>query len=173
VGEVAGGDIILSFRNLSTVVVVSRRTGEIVWRLGPETLSHQHHPHELANGNILLFDNGTTRRDVALNFSRVIEVDRAKKDIVWQYVDSPPQNFFSPYISGAQRLPNGNTLITEGNYGRLFEVTSRGEVVWEYVSPYFGPQQVTHDPSPAQRGEQNAVFRSFRYAPEEIAWLRS
>jgi hypothetical protein len=43
----------------------------------------------------------------------VIEVNRATKEVVWQYHDKPAQNFFSPYISGAQRLPNGNTLIIE------------------------------------------------------------
>ncbi len=170
VSETSDGDLILSFRNLSTVVIVDRKSGDIAWRLGPETLSHQHHPHEIANGNILIFDNGTTRRDIALSFSRVIEVDRVTRKVVWEYVDSPPQNFYSPYISGAQRLPNGNTLITEGNYGRLFEVTPSGEVVWEYVNPHFGLQQVTSDPSPAVRGEQNAVFRAFRYGPHEIPW---
>jgi hypothetical protein len=172
VGELADGNVIVSFRNLSTVVIVSRRTSEIVWKLGPEVLSHQHHPNEIANGNILIFDNGTARRDVALNFSRVIEVDRSTKRIVWQYIDTPPHNFYSPYISGAQRLPNGNTLITEGNYGRLFEVTPAGEIVWEYVNPHFGPQQITKDASPAVRGEQNSVFRSFRYGLDEIPWLR-
>lgn len=164
--------MILSFRNLSTVVVVDRATGDVVWKLGPETLSHQHYPHELPNGNILVFDNGTARRDVALNFSRVLEIERKTKRIVWEYVDSPPHNFFSPYISGAQRLPNGNTLITEGNYGRLFEVTPQREIVWEYVNPYFGRQQITSDPSPAVQGEQNAVFRAFRYGLDEIPWLR-
>lgn len=172
VGELADGNLILSFRNLSTVVIVERKTGNIIWRLGRETLSHQHYPHELANGNILIFDNGTYRENIALNFSRVIEVDRKTKQIVWQYTDTPPQNFFSPYISGAQRLQNGNTLITEGNYGRLFEVTPEKEVVWEYVNPYFGVQQLTSDPSLAVQGEQNSVFRSFRYAPEQIPWLK-
>ena len=44
--------------------------------------------------------------------------------------------FFSPFISIAQRLPNGNTMIDEGATGRVFEVTPRGEIVWEYRSPY-------------------------------------
>ena len=173
VGELADGNLILSFRNLSTVVIVDRKKGEIIWRLGRETLSHQHYPHELANGNILIFDNGTYRENAALNFSRVIEVDRETKQIVWQYSDNPPHNFFSPYISGAQRLPNGNTLITEGNYGRLFEVTPEREVVWEYVNPYFNTQQITKDESSAVQGEQNSVFRSFRYAPEQVSWLKA
>jgi len=172
VGELANGDFILSFRNLSTVVIVERKTGKIVWKIGPETLSHQHYPHELPNGNILVFDNGTSRPNVALNYSRVLEIDRATKSIVRQYRDTPPHNFYSPYISGAQRLPNGNTLITEGNYGRLFEVTRDQEIVWEYVNPFFGHQQITKDPSLAALGEQNAVFRAFRYAPTDIPWLK-
>jgi hypothetical protein len=171
VSELADGNVMVSLRNLSTVVIVERTSGKIVWKLGPDVLSHQHFPHELENGNILVFDNGTARSTAALNFSRVLEISRATKQIVWQYADTPPQNFYSPYISGAQRLPNGNTLITEGNYGRLFEVTRDGEIVWEFVNPHFGRQQLTTDPSPAVQGEQNSVFRSFRYARSAIPWL--
>jgi hypothetical protein len=171
VGELADGNILLSFRNLSTVLIVDRNTDKIIWRVGSEVLSHQHYPNELDNGNILVFDNGTYRSKLALNFSRVLEINRQTKEIVWQYTDTPLHNFFSPYISGAQRLPNGNTLITEGNYGRLFEVTSDKEIVWEYVNPYFGYQQITSDPSFAVQGEQNSVFRSFRYTAEQVPWL--
>ena len=46
-------------------------------------------------------------------------------------------NFHSNIISGARRLPNGNTLITEGFFGRMFQVTPEGEVVWEYINPEF------------------------------------
>jgi hypothetical protein len=173
VGELADANLILSFRNLSTVVIIDRGTGEIIWRLGCETLANQHYPHELPNGNVLIFDNGTYRPNIALNYSRVIEVDRKTKKIVWEYTDTPLHNFFSPYISGAQRLQNGNTLITEGNYGRLFEVTPKKEVVWEYVNPYFAAQQITCDRSPAVQGEQNSIFRAFRYAPGQIPWLKA
>jgi hypothetical protein len=173
VGELADGNFLLSFRNLSTVLIVDRKNGEIIWRLGPEALSHQHYPNELPNGNILIFDNGTSRGQIALNFSRVIEVNRKTKQIVWEYRDNPPHNFFSPYISSAQRLPNGNTLITEGNYGRIFEVTQDKEIVWEYVNPYFGSQQVTKDTSLAVQGENNSVFRAFRYGLKDIPWLKS
>ena len=63
-------------------------------------------------------------------------------------------------VSNAQRLPNGNTLICEGDTGRLFEVTSAGELVWEYVNPHFG------GPLNAQN---NRVFRAFRYSAEDLA----
>jgi hypothetical protein len=57
--------------------------------------------------------------------------------------------FFSAFISSAQRLPNGNTLITEGKNNRIFEVTVDGEVVWEYF----------HD---------DIIYRAYHVPPEWI-----
>lgn len=167
VAELADGNLLVSFRNISLVAIVDRQSGEIVWRLGHDVLAQQHDPRELENGNILIFDNGTHRSDSPLTFSRVIEVDRASREILWEYRDDPAQNFYSAYISGAQRLPNGNTLITEGAFGRIFEVTRQGEVVWEYVSPYFGSWS-RQDSSLVGRGQQNPLFRAFRHAREEF-----
>ena len=63
--------------------------------------------------------------------------------------------FYSPLISAAQRLPNGNTLVTEGSGGRIIEVTQACEIVWEYISPYFGMDN-----------KSNHVYRAYR-APYE------
>ena len=69
----------------------------------------------------------------------MLEIDPVTQHIVWQYTaeDSgqPPWTFFSSFVSNAQRLPNGNTLIT-GMHGRIFQVTPSGQVVWEYLTPY-------------------------------------
>jgi len=46
-----------------------------------------------------------------------------------------------------------------------------GETVWEYVVPYFAPWQVPGEPLELARGEQNSIFRAFRYAREQIPWL--
>ena len=83
-----------------------------------------------------------------------------ERKIVWQHTPSEaghlqPFNshyFYSPFISGAQRLPNGNTLITEGSGGRLMEVTKNHELVWEYISPYVG-----------QSFPVNMIYRAYRY----------
>jgi len=171
VSELSDGSLALSFRNVSTVVIIDRTTGAVTWRLGHDVLAQQHYPYELPNGNLLIFDNGAYRRQSWLTYSRVIEVSRQTKEIVWEYVDKPPQNFFSSYISSAQRLPNGNTLIAEGAFGRIFEVTMAGETVWEYVVPHFASWQAPGEPVSVTRGEQNAIFRAFRYAREEIPWL--
>jgi hypothetical protein len=74
--------------------------------------------------------------------SRVLEINPVKKEIVWKYdgesSGKPGWTFLSSFISSARRLPNGNTLIDEGHDGRFFQVTPKGEIVWEYVSLYFG-----------------------------------
>jgi outer membrane protein assembly factor BamB len=160
VAELPNGDIVVSFRQISTVVVIDRKTGKVVWKLGAPPLSGQHAPMPLANGNLLLFDNGPHRLDHTMPFSRVIEVDRATKEIVSKYQERREYEFFSPRISNAQRLANGNTLVCEGDFGRLFEVTADGELVWEYVNPYFGE---------GPNGTNNRVFRAYRYSAEEIA----
>ncbi|KPJ48488.1 MAG: arylsulfotransferase [Dehalococcoidia bacterium DG_22] len=160
VEELPKGDILVSFRNISTIAIIERRTGKIRWRLGPEVLAQQHHPNLLPNGTILLFDNGTHRVDNPFAFSRVLEIDPATKRIVWSYQDQPAFNFHSPYESSAQRLPNGNTFICEGVFGRLFEVTPEGQVVWEYINPHFGEAPLL--------GENNWLFRAFRYSRDDI-----
>jgi hypothetical protein len=166
--ETPEGDILVSMRQNSTVVRIDRQTGEVTWKLSPPTVAGQHAPTPLPNGNILLLDNGPYRPDQSVvggtpfPFSRVIEVDPATNEIAWEYREAVPQFFFSPGQGNAQRLPNGNTLVDEAFFGRLFEVTPGGDLVWEYVNPYFGPAN-----APA-RAQQNQVFRAYRYAAEEI-----
>ena len=151
---------LISFRILDTVAIVDRATGEFTWKWGRGQISHQHHPTRLANGHVLLLDNGAHRR--GLSYSRVIEVDPDTSEIVWEYHGEPLMSFFTHFTGGAERLPNGNTLITEGNTGRLFEVTPANEVVWEYISPFFAR---------GQQGFTNGVFRAHRYGPGHPALL--
>lgn len=73
-------------------------------------------------------------------------------------------------MGAVQRLPGGNTLITESGFGRLFEVTREGRVCWEYVLPEIG----TYADERVRRnfpGPSNALFRAYRYAPDELPWL--
>lgn len=114
----------------------------------------QHNPTFVAGGNVQVFDNGMSRPD-ALPYSRVIEVDPASEDIVWQYKGNPPAQFFSGHISSAQRLEMGNVLICEGTSGWLFEVTRSGEIVWEWISPFV---QGSDDGSMSV-----GLYRAYRY----------
>lgn len=160
--ELPDRNVLISFRNISTVAMIDRQSGDIYWKLGAPPLAGQHAPHILANGNILLFDNGPHRLDQTFPFSRVLEINPGSKAIIRQYADTPVSNFFSPRFGNAQRLPNGNTLICEAYFGRFFEVTPQGETVSEYVNPYFGGP-----PNPA--AQDNQVFRAYRYTADEIA----
>ena len=60
------------------------------------------------------------------------------KEPEWKYIAKDTISFFAPFVSGGQRMKNGNTFITEGPKGRIFEVTPEGEIVWEYLNPYRG-----------------------------------
>ena len=150
------GDWLISFRLTSTVGIVDPRSGAFKWKFR-RFLSHQHAATWLPNGHVLIFDNGCHRPRMPC-FSQLLEVDPATDEIVWQYQGQPLLAFFSFMGSGADRLPNGNTMVTEGATGRLFEITPAGETVWEYVSPFLG-----HDP---RFGFTPAVFRARRYAPD-------
>lgn len=109
-------------------------------------------------GDLLVFDNGgeggygvpNPASPIGVNnahrdYSRVLQFNPVTLEITWQYTPleagsflfTDASRFYSSYISSAQRLPNGNTLITEGSDGHLLEVTSDHEIVWEYVNPYF------------------------------------
>jgi len=152
------GNVLFSYRTLDTIGVIEKETGEIVWAWGPGIVDGQHHPMMLPNGNILLFDNGTRR-----GYSRILEIDPSTEGIVWNYVADPLESFFSAYVSGQQRLPNGNTLICEGGTreifegGRIFEVTMEGETVWEYRNPYH---------SSLSEGQRGLYRHSGRYSRE-------
>jgi hypothetical protein len=112
-------------------------------------------------GDLLLFDNGGAsgygapspiapdgQGIYARDSSRVLEIDPVTLEVVWSY---KAFHFYSMNISGAQRLPNGNTLITEGASGRIFEVTPGNKIVWEFMNP----------PSEG-RGGLNSVYRAYR-----------
>ncbi len=130
----AGGDLVFSCRTNSRVGIIDRAGPKLVWKYGAPEVHHQHHASALANGNVQIFDNGMHRP--ANPRSAVVEVDPKDGKVVWQFIADPEQQFFSGHISGAERLPAGNVLVTEGTPGRLFEITSAGEVVWEFVSPF-------------------------------------
>ncbi|RVX73835.1 hypothetical protein B0A52_02725 [Exophiala mesophila] len=167
-----GKHILASMRSVSAVVIIERSTGNIVWKLDSSTLAQQHNATELDNGNILIFDNGAFREGESITYTRAIEVDRQTKEIVWEYRDRcQMEAFFTPFMGSAQRLANGNTLLCESAFGRIFEVTKEGYTCWEYLNPHFShyPDKETMK---IWSGESNALFRAYRYSLEEIPWLR-
>ncbi|MFM0341867.1 aryl-sulfate sulfotransferase [Paraburkholderia fungorum] len=185
----AQNNIMISSRDSNFTAIISRETGKVVWRIGPDypsrndfrpeitprpvdQISGQHDAHMIPKGlpgagNILLFDNqgeaGYPPVELEVTGgSRVLEINPVSKEIVWEYTGASSGDanwsFFSPFISSAQRLPNGNTLIDEGVSGRFFQVTPQGEIVWEYVSPFKGEAPVP--PTPGHpKAISNWVYR--------------
>ena len=187
-------NIIIDGRETNIILIISKKTGKIVWQVGPDYskpefkalgwIIGQHHAHMIprglpGEGNILVYDNGgwggygapnpgaphgvkVAQRD----YSRILEFDPVTLRIVWQYtpheagflVPLDASRFYSPFISSAQRLPNGNTLITEGSDGRIFEVTAEHEIVWEYICPYKGTVGMP----------MNWVYRAYRVPYEWV-----
>ena len=190
-------NLIFDARNANILAIVSKKTGEIVWQIGPDFsktkelrklgwIIGQHHFHMIpkglpGEGNLLVFDNGgeggygtpnpssvTGNNNAHRDYSRVLEFDPITLEIKWQYTPleagfllfTDASKFYSSYISSAQRLPNGNTLITEGSDGRLIEVTPDHEIVWEYINPYFK--------TIAGKVSMNMVYRAYRVPYEWI-----
>lgn len=159
-----GDDKIMAcLKHLSEIIIIDKKTNQVIWRFGHDQFGHVHDANILPNGNILAFDNGVSRKTTIYPFSRVVEINPETFDFVWIYEDSPVHNFFSLYGSSARRLPNGNTFITEANKGRMFQVTSEQEVVWEYINPYF-----VHD---LQGKFSNKLSRAMHYSKEDVERL--
>jgi hypothetical protein len=136
--EAKEGRLLLSFREIGTIAIFDPMTEETVWAMRGPWL-RQHDPDLLANGNILLFDNQGHVGPGGI--TRVIEVDPRDQRIVWTYAGTPDEPFESEVRSSQARLPNGNTLVTESDGGRIFEVTRPGEIVWNYINPVRAQRQ--------------------------------
>lgn len=181
--------VVLNSRNLSEFYFVDHKTGKITYRWGnPTTYDPKakkpgwyddgdqkvwgnHCATPLANGNVLLFDNGSERPQ--FRRSRAVEVDPKTSKIVWEYETKHTSSFFSHRQGGVQRLPNGNTLICSTHGGHVFEVTPEKEVVWEFVNPiHAGKAKCVvgdNDALPHSRhlnAMLNMIHRAFRYGTD-------
>lgn len=155
--EMQDGNILISFRRICTIAIINKKTGKIDWQWGLHEISNQNCAIQIENGNILVLDNGFHGEGIHHPFSRILEFDFNTKKMIWDYRDRDNDNinFFSDFMSSCQRLPNGNTLIVESSWGRIFEVTKSGEIVWEFVNPDYAKFQ--------DYGTSNVVTRAFRY----------
>ncbi|MFC1920511.1 aryl-sulfate sulfotransferase [Chloroflexota bacterium] len=132
-------------------------------------------------GNLIVYDNGgragygapnpaspTGLSNATRDHSRILEFDPVTLEVVWQYPkpEAGPggaavgSSFYSSFMSSMQRLVNGNTVITEGATGRLFEVTPEGEIVWEYICPLWG-----------RKATKSGIYRSYRVPYEWVPQL--
>lgn len=171
-----GGDFLYRWGNPQ---VYGRGTGE------DQKLWRQHDANWIPNGYadegaIMVYNNGLDR-PVSMSEIDVVMPPQTTPGVydlgvgqaygpestAWNYHAEDSVSFYSFFISGARRLPNGNTIICEGEKGRMFEVTYDGEKVWEYVNPVTVAGTISStDQIPMAGGgafQGNLVFRAERY----------
>lgn len=125
------GNLLVSLWGIHVLGIIDPDKKTVVWaRTGG--WRRQHQPTFLDDGRMLLFDNLGAARDR----SRVIVLDPLTGETLWQYGGTRDVDFFSKTLGTAQRLPNGNTLISESENGRALEVTRDGRTVWEFNNPH-------------------------------------
>jgi hypothetical protein len=133
------GNVLISSRHLSTVYLIDRPSGDVVWKYS-DNLDWQHEAVLLGDdvpgaGHVMVFNN---RYHSENRQSEVLEIDPITNEVVWKYTD---ERFFSDVAGTGQKLPNGNVLITSSRGGRIFEVVPSGEIVWQWTPP-FHPMRV-------------------------------
>ncbi len=148
------GNILIGIRNNHSIAVIDGDTHQTAWLWGPSNLGFPHHPTLLENGNLLIFNNGTPQRKQ----SKILELDPRTDQIVWLYTKD---DFFSEFRGSNQRLPNGNTLITESDTGYVFEVTKGGEEVWRFANPDI------------DGGVRAPIWRMVRFARDQLPFLKT
>jgi len=128
------GNVLICVRQLDTIAVVDMEEGKVVWALtGRWRLQHQ--PTFIPGGNMLIFNNRAGLDAHGEPMSAVLEFDPLTQETYWTYDGNMPGGLYSPTCGSCERLPNGNTLITETDNGRAIEVTPAGRVVWEFINP--------------------------------------
>ena len=173
-----GGDLLYRWGNPSAY-----RAGSA----DDQALFNQHNVHWIpkgypGGGNLLIFNNGSGRPEG--NYTSIVQLAAPQASPgryavapgeplgpagpAWEYTAPNKEDFYSMFISGSQRLPNGNTLGCYGAKGTFFEVTPDGDTVWRFVNPVKGPEGSSH--AGADREPTNIVFRVHRYAPDHPAF---
>lgn len=144
------GNLLISPRNIHSAIIVDPATSEIVWIWGASNMMFPHDPTVTEKGNLLFFNNGNEKTR-----SQVVEVDPSTYEIVWTY---EAKDLYSNKRGSNQRLPNGNTLITESDTGYVMEVTVEGDVVWKFANP-------------AMDGRKRmAIWRMWRYTRGQLGF---
>jgi outer membrane protein assembly factor BamB len=160
VDRLANGNFLLSIRNYDVVLEVDRPSGEIAEVYGTpgdhEVMQQQHNPNMLErHGTMIIADSEN---------NRVVEIDAATEETVWQYDTLPRDSPYSPrqlqWPRDADRLPNGNTLITDTRRFRVVEVDPNGTVVWAFdTREQLGTRGIVY--------EADRIHLSGEHLPEE------
>jgi hypothetical protein len=147
--------VLFNSRHLNTFWVIDHATGDILWSCGEHGMfgfpgpgeellfSHSHQVELLSNGNVIMYDNGNDRvppssRALELSVDPVAQVAQE----VWSWTEPGMYDYWG---GDANKLPNGNVLLTNVEGGRIIEVTPSGEIVWEmHMKRTIGPNHTIY-----------------------------
>ncbi|WP_265108770.1 aryl-sulfate sulfotransferase [Halosolutus halophilus] len=126
IDRLENGNFQMSIRNFDVIVEVDPETDEVVDVVGEpgnhSTLERQHNPHRIeSEGTMVVADSGN---------DRIVELEVDSESRVWRYTGPSSERLQWP--RDADRLPNGNTLITDSRNNRVLEVDPDGEIVWQF-----------------------------------------
>ena len=132
-GLFSPGDLLISLRNIHTVLVFTAATGRIkhVWT---GAFVRQHDPDFLDGNTISVFDNNNVAPPASGQQSQILLLSAVSKDRTVYYAGDEETPFYTNIMGKHQWLPNGNLLISESMRGRAFEIDRDGRVVWEYIN---------------------------------------
>jgi len=145
------GRVLVTLRYLDSVALLDLGERRCMWAWGKGVLQGPHDASILANGHVLVLDNGLQR-----GWSRVVEYDPGSGEIVWEYRAEVPERFHTQGRGTVQALPNGDVLVGNSNSGEAFELDRGGKVVWRFLNPL-------HDEKGAR-----GVVRVERYEPSFV-----
>lgn len=155
----AAGDIMVSLRQINTILVLDGGSGLVKWSMS-HPLIRQHDPDFNPDGTITVFDNrkDDTPDGRIFGGSRIVRIDPASRTFTVAYPTGPTDPvFFTNTMGKHQVLANGNILIAETEAGRAVEVTAAGETVWAYVNRW-------------NEGRVGLLEQSTRYPPGSVAF---
>lgn len=155
--------LLVSIRELSTVILIGVDSRRILWKSPRSLVRVQHDAQMLADGSILIFNNGIT--STAIN-SHVLIVDPRNNQIVWKW-DNRDIHWSVPYMGGVQRMANGNFLLNNSAMGQLVEIDPTGNIVWNFV----GAMGVTAARGPRTLWPGKSFFKARAY-PKDFVKLR-
>jgi len=184
-------EVMISIHNLNEIWIISRKTGDIVYRYGnpqnyrsgtaqQQVLFGQHDARWMDDDRyVMIFNNGNGRFGGNASSVDVIELPRNedgtyRRSASGAYEPAVPtvlfpktlsNQFYGQNVSGATPLPNGNVLSCVGPSGTFVESTREGDEVWRYVSPVTN----TGIASQGQTPRNNMVFKIYRYGPDHPA----
>jgi hypothetical protein len=135
--QFTAGDLLVSLRNYNLIMVIDPRSHEVKWHQTGPWLK-QHDPDFEATGRITVFNNNSdgTESGSILGGSTILSLDPRTGLTEVLYGKGPNQKLFTKFRGKHQVLPNGNRLITESHGGRVFEIDTNGEIVWEFINRF-------------------------------------